>query len=787
VWTQQQKLTASDAAANDWFGWPVSVSGDTVVVGAYRDDGVGTDSGSAYVFVRSGGVWTQQQKLTASDAAAQDQFGSDLSVSGDTAVVSARWDDGAGTDSGSAYVFVRSGGVWTQQQKLTASDAATNDWFGFAVSVSGNKAVVGAPLDDDAGSSSGSAYVFVRSGGVWTQQQKLTASDAAANDQFGQLVSLTGDTVAIGTPADDAAGPFSGSAYLFSCSPPPSLVTINEVDYDQPGTDFDEFIELHGPGGMGLTGWTVELVDGASGLVYTTIPLTSIPANGYLVIDGGTFAAAGDLFAGGSDNIQNGPADGIALCDNGVLVDMISYEGVTMATSGCASGMAMPNVGADDGNNVGESMARAGNGSFVLQPSTPGDDNGVPICSPPDCNGHGTCDDETCICDTGYVGAGCNQCAPDYYHYPICTFCLAATTCSGHGTCNSLGACDCNTGFAGPACDQCGPDYYNYPTCTFCLAATTCSGHGTCNALGACDCNVGFVGAACDQCGTDYYDYPTCTFCLATTTCSGHGVCNALGGCDCDTGFAGTACDQCAPGHGNYPICTESPDPPQVGDDTCQTAGADTGIPCATDADCTPPAACGNKSRYISVTPTNAAVAGAPTSIQVEIVSLPQFPARVGEIWWAGVEQNVPNSPNPSLRGAPLVCSATPTNAQVWTSGVLHLFGTAVVPGSTYHVRMCDAGGSNCSAPLLVATGKWGDVIRGFGGGSQPNFGDINSIVQKFGNLATAPSMPRADLVGVGNPGTPNTPNQVANFADVSNDVAAFGGFPYPFTVPTCP
>jgi len=228
-------------------------------------------------------------------------------------------------------------------------------------------------------------------------------------------------------------------------------------------------------------------------------------------------------------------------------------------------------------------------------------------------------------------------------------------------------------------------------------------------------------------------------------------------------------------------------DPPTTGDNTCQTAAADTGIPCNTDADCTPPATCGAKSRYITVTPGSAATAGGtPSSIQVEIVSMPQFPARVGEIWWAAPEQNIPNAPNPALRGAPLICQTMPSNAQVWTTGHLHLFGTAIVPGSTYNVRMCSSTGDNCSDPLLVATGKWGDVIRGFGGGSQPNFADINSIVTKFSNLASAPSMPRADLVGVGNPGQPNTPNQAANFADVSNDVSAFSSFPYPFTVPAC-
>jgi hypothetical protein len=126
------KLLASDAAENDWFGSSVALSGDTAVIGAcYDDNAGGIDAGSAYVFVLLGGVWTQQTKLIASDAAAYDRFGVSVAVSGDTAVIGAFHDDNAGgTDAGSAYVFVRSGGVWTQQAELTASDAAAGDNLG---------------------------------------------------------------------------------------------------------------------------------------------------------------------------------------------------------------------------------------------------------------------------------------------------------------------------------------------------------------------------------------------------------------------------------------------------------------------------------------------------------------------------------------------------------------------------------------------------------------------------------------------------------------------------------
>jgi len=221
VWTQQAKLTAADAAANDYFGYSVAVSGDTAVVGAYLDDRpnpVGADAGAAYVFVRTGGVWTQQAKLTAaSDAAAGDQFGYSVAVSGDTALVGSIHDTHqGGADAGSAYVFIRAGGVWTQQAKLTASDAAAGDLFGCSVAVSGDTGVVGADSDDDAGTSTGSAYVFVRTGGVWTQQAKLIASEAAAGDLFGGSVAMSGNTAVVGARGENYAGAIDlGSAYVF--------------------------------------------------------------------------------------------------------------------------------------------------------------------------------------------------------------------------------------------------------------------------------------------------------------------------------------------------------------------------------------------------------------------------------------------------------------------------------------------------------------------------------------------------------------------------------------------
>ncbi len=215
TWSQQAKLTASDGAASDIFGYSVSLSGETVIIGAYQDDDTASNSGSAYVFTRSGSTWSQQAKLTASDGANSAYFGFSVSLSGDTAIVGAYRDDAPASNSGSAYVFTRSGSTWSQQAKLTASDGASDDYFGSSVSISGDIAVVGSYQDDDAGATSGSAYVFTRSGSTWTQKAKLTASDGAAGDGFGYSVSLSGETVLVGALRDDDIGTDSGSAYIF--------------------------------------------------------------------------------------------------------------------------------------------------------------------------------------------------------------------------------------------------------------------------------------------------------------------------------------------------------------------------------------------------------------------------------------------------------------------------------------------------------------------------------------------------------------------------------------------
>jgi hypothetical protein len=214
-WSQQQKLTASDGIANDLFGWSASISGDYAIVGAYQDDVNGTDSGSAYIFKRDETSWSQQAKLTASDGTGYESFGYSVSISGDLAIVGANVDDDNGSNSGSAYIFRRDVASWSQQQKLTASDACSSDWFGYSVSTSGDYAIVGAEGNDDKGSNSGSAYIFRWDGTNWVQQQKFLASDGAASDYFGRSVSISGDLAIVGADGNDVKGSNSGSAYIF--------------------------------------------------------------------------------------------------------------------------------------------------------------------------------------------------------------------------------------------------------------------------------------------------------------------------------------------------------------------------------------------------------------------------------------------------------------------------------------------------------------------------------------------------------------------------------------------
>ncbi len=229
IWAQEAELLASDGATDGTFGISVVVNGDTALVGAYRDAGT---RGAVYVFVRSGSSWSPQQKLTADDGAGGDFYGFALAVSGDTALVGAA---GNASSRGAVYVFVRSGSSWSPQQKLTADDGAQGDLFGSAVASSGDTALVGAAFK---ASFQGAVYVFARSGSSWSLQQELTAADGASGDLLGGSLAMNGNTALVGARGR-AAG--RGAAYAFlhdgsSWSPQQTLTTVDGEENDLFGT-----------------------------------------------------------------------------------------------------------------------------------------------------------------------------------------------------------------------------------------------------------------------------------------------------------------------------------------------------------------------------------------------------------------------------------------------------------------------------------------------------------------------------------------------------------------------
>jgi hypothetical protein len=203
--TQQAKLLAADGAANDEFGQSVCVSGSTAIVGAHFN-APGEARGAAYIFVRTGATWAQQAKLVAGDGVLGDQFACSVSVSGDTALVGAPF---VRSQTGTVHVFVRTGGRWVQQAKLLAQGGAVGEQFGWSVSVSGDTAFIGANRRER---DTGAVYVFHRSGTTWSQQARLVPGDLAPGDSFGEALSLDGDTALIGAPLQ---AKLTGAAYVF--------------------------------------------------------------------------------------------------------------------------------------------------------------------------------------------------------------------------------------------------------------------------------------------------------------------------------------------------------------------------------------------------------------------------------------------------------------------------------------------------------------------------------------------------------------------------------------------
>ena len=226
-WSQETKLVPDDGDSNDGFSFSVALSadGETALIGDRYDDIDGQNSGSAYVFSRDGGSWTQDAKLVSDDGDTQDFFGTSVGMAnnGATALISAAGDNNPNGDyAGSMYVFSRSGGSWSQETRFAPDDGDSGDLYGYSVAITADAstALIGAPGDDDPnGKNSGSAYVFTNNSGSWTQETKLTADDGDSRDDFGASVSIAGNgvTAIIGAPGDDDPnGAEAGSSYVFT-------------------------------------------------------------------------------------------------------------------------------------------------------------------------------------------------------------------------------------------------------------------------------------------------------------------------------------------------------------------------------------------------------------------------------------------------------------------------------------------------------------------------------------------------------------------------------------------
>ncbi len=418
------KFTAFDGAVRDFFGYAVSIFGDTAIVGAWADDAMDRDSGSAYVFKRTGSTWTYQSKLVPSDGTANADFGGAVSLFGDTAVVGAFQDSdnnisgsayvfrfngsswvqrqkllpplgepyalfgsavsvhgdkmlvGAyekdilgATDTGAAYAFRWNGSQWGERQQLLAADRSTFDYFGYAVAVSGDAAVVGAPGVSDPGDLAGAAYIFKFDGSGWVEEQKLRSNDVAEKDRFGHAVAISDTTVVIGARHDDDMGDNSGSAYVFRFDGVEWTQVQKLLAWDgEPGDEFGYSVAVSS--GIAVVGaWNADGWGSNSGAAYVFDVSGSVPfPRAKLMASDGS---SSDVFAYAVSISDTGTVIAGAYKDNGMANQSGSAYAFHGVTADCNANRAIDycdifdGVSEDgDGNGIPDECEVAGPGDF---------------------------------------------------------------------------------------------------------------------------------------------------------------------------------------------------------------------------------------------------------------------------------------------------------------------------------------------------------------------------------------------------------------------------------------
>ncbi len=539
IMSTQSDLEPADLAVQDQYGSSVAISGDTVVVGSPWDDDTGSASGSAYVFVRSGTSWSQQQKLTASDGASYSFFGTAVAIDGDTIVIGARQADAPETDSGAAYVFVRSGTTWTEQAKLTASDGAENEWYGASVAISGDTILVGCGSHTHGGVSSGAAYVYVRSGTAWTEQQELRAG--GAGNRFGAAVAVDGDTAVVGA---DGYSSSAGIAYVFvrSGTTWAQQSTLSGSGLT-PSDYFGRSVAVEGdnalvgsaeynPGGVTVAGAGFVFV--RSGTTWTQ--QARLLATGPVAWDrvGSSVALSGDFAVLGATG-----RDGAAAESGAALVFVRAgttwtQEGTLTGSGGLGSDLFGTSVGLDGRTAVvgapgNDEVADRAGAAYVFHFTS---EDGSSCTADADC-ASGYCSDNVC-CD-----GACGGSAPD------CQACSVATGATTDGVCATLPAGHLCRPTAGD-CDvaeSCDGTSTACPSDVFLPAVITCrTSADTCDAAETCTGSS----ATCPS------DAPAAdgTPCSDGMTCNGDdqcvaGTCTAGSGLDCDDDDTCTA-DTCS-------------------------------------------------------------------------------------------------------------------------------------------------------------------------------------------------------------------------------------------------
>ncbi len=533
----QNKLTTGDPAR--YFG-TVSIDGDTAVVGApFMSNG---DPGAAYVFVRAAGAWSLQAKLTANVGGSLDGFGSTVSVSGDTAVVGAPY---VSRSTGAAYVFVRSAGVWTQQATLTASDAARAAQFGFSADIDQDSLIVGAYGDS---LRVGAAYVFVRSAGTWSQQAKLTGSDVSGGGVFGYSVSLLGDTALAG--AYGVSG-LRGAAYVFTRSA--AVWTQQAKLHAQDSAPQDLFGYATGLG-------TDTAVLGAYGAANSSGAAYVFRRSGV------SWSQEAKLVA---SDLASGDNFGAAVSLSGEMALLGAYGQSTgtgaayvfsRSAGAWSQGVKITAADGVSGDNFGRGVSMSASTALIGAPSRQagqpgaayvfgvGLDLGSPCAAGSEC-ASGWCADGVC-CDSVCGGGACDACS-------------AASGASADGTCTPFTGTSCDDGHGATVCIGGACNGLNLCTGVTCAALDQCHSAGACTnwATGVCtnplrpdgtpcnDANASTTGDACSAGACAGVDHCTSVVCVAQDQCHSAGTCvdHAAGTCSNPDMANGTPCDDLDP------------------------------------------------------------------------------------------------------------------------------------------------------------------------------------------------------------------------------------------------